>query len=532
MPPSSQNKSASRNLLIVSFSFVITLMTLIIIISVSEFKNTSVQLHEIVNVNNYKQKLVEEMHISAFKRVSSLQRMILLDDPFDQDDEAMFIDDQGGVFSKARHDLLKTRLNDKEITLLEEQAQYARITVPTIRRIVNLIREENIEQAQHLLKNELIPAQQIIFNDLSDLQKIQEENINQAFNSILLSQDFSRYYMLALGMIAAILSMIIALLTYKRVHLAEKLLSQEKERAQITLQNIVDGVITTDEQGLIDFINPTASALTGWYPGHAIGQPLLKVLDLTDTKQRQVCSSIDKFIHCDKDELILLSRDGERIAIEHSTSMLPSAVSTNQGVVVTFRNVTEARALTQTLSYQATHDPLTDLYNRKAFEDHLSKRISDSRNKDQTHILCFLDLDHFKQVNDTAGHVAGDELLIQVTRIFLKQVRNSDFLARIGGDEFAIVLENCDIEKALDITEDIRSEIHDYEFYWMDKLYQITVSIGIAVLDKNIYDITQVLEQADQACYLAKESGKNLIKVFVEDKKNKKEDQASRSGIS
>ncbi len=532
MPSSIQNKSTSRNLLIASFSFVITLMTLIIIISISEFKNTSVQLHEIVNVNNYKQKLVEEMHISAFKRVSSLQRMILLSDPFEQDDEAMFIDDQGSVFSRARQDLLKTRLNDKEIALLEEQARSARITVPTIRRVVNLIREENTEQAQNLLQNELIPAQLIIFNALSNLQKIQEDNINQAFDSILVSQDYSRYYMLALGMIAAILSMIIALLTYKHVRLAEKMLSKEKERAQVTLQNIVDGVITTDDQGLIDFINPTASALTGWHPGQAIGQPLLKVLNLTDTKQRQVCSSIDKFIHCDKKELILLSRDGERIAIEHSTSMLPSAPSLNQGVVVTFRNVTEARELKQSLSYQATHDPLTDLFNRKAFEDHLSKRIHDSRNKDQTHILCFLDLDHFKQVNDTAGHVAGDELLIQITRIFLKQIRNSDFLARIGGDEFAIVLENCDVEKALDITENIRSEINDYEFYWTEKLFQISVSIGITILDKKINNTTEILEQADQACYQAKEGGKNLIKVFVEDKKTKNEDQASRSGIN
>jgi len=529
MASSSQNKSTSRNLLIASFSFVITLMTLIIIISISEFKNTSVQLHEIVNVNNYKQKLVEEMHISAFKRVSSLQRMILLDDPFDQDNEAMFIDDQGSVFTKSRQNLLKTRLNDKEISLLEEQAQYARITVPTIRHIVNLIREEKTEQAQLLLQNELVPAQLVIFNALSKLQKIQEDNINQAFNSILLSQDFSRYYMLALGMIAAILSMIIALLTYQRVRLAEKMLSQEKERAQITLQNIVDGVITTDEQGLIDFINPTASALTGWHLGKAVGQPLLKVLNLTDAKQRQVCSSIDKFIHCDKDELILLSRDGERIAIEHNTSMLPSAATFNQGIVVTFRNVTEARELTQSLSYQATHDPLTDLHNRKAFEDHLVKQINDSRNKDQTNVLCFLDLDHFKQVNDTAGHIAGDELLIQITKIFLKNIRNSDFLARIGGDEFAIVLENCDIEKALDITEDIRSEIHDHKFNWMDKTYQISVSIGLTIYDKNADNITQLLEQADTACYLAKESGKNLIKVFTG---NKQVSQASRSGIS
>lgn len=510
-----QKNSNSKTLIMTSFSFVIILMTLIIFISVTEFKNTSRQLQQIVNVNNFKQRLVEQMHISAFKRVSSLQRMILLKDPFEQDREAMFIDDQGSVFAKARRDLIKTRLNDKEIDLLNQQSEYAQITVPLIRLIVNLIREEKTIRAQKLLHDELVPAQQIIFHALSQLQEIQEANINLAFEQILKEQNFSRYYMLGLGIAAAILSMMIALLTYKRVRQAEKQLSKEKERAQITLKNIVDGVITTNEAGVIDFINPTASALTGWQPQHAIGQPLLSVLNLTDVNMKQACSSIDDFIYCDKNELILLTRDGGQLAIEHNTSMLPSDNIYNKGIVVTFRNVTKERELTQTLSYQATHDPLTGLYNRMAFENNLSKHINDSRNKDQTHVLCFLDLDHFKQVNDTAGHIAGDELLIQITKIFLKNIRNSDFLARIGGDEFGLLLENCDTEKALDITEDIRHEIHNHVFKWQDTIYRISVSIGICIIDRQAESITQVLQQADQACYMAKEGGKNLIKIFT-----------------
>lgn len=525
-------RTNSRTLIITSFTFVITLMALIIIISISEFNNSSKQLQHIVNVNNYKQKLVEQMNTSAFKRVSSLQRMTLLDDPFEQDDEAMFIDEQGGIFTRARQNLLQTELNDREIALLNDQAQYARITVPTIRRIVNLVREEKKAQAELLIKTELVPAQQVIFKALSQLQQIQEDNIKSAFQTMMISQNFSRYYMLALGVMAAILSMIIALLTYKRVRVAEKLLSQEKERAQITLKNIVDGVITTSEQGNIDFINQTASALTGWQPDQAIGQPLLDVLNLTDSKQRQICSSIKDFIHCNKDELILLSRDGNKIAIEHNMATLPSENINNLGIVVTFRNVTEERALTQTLSYQATHDPLTKLYNRQAFEDHLLKQTTDERNLQQSNILCYMDLDSFKQVNDSAGHIAGDELLIEVSRIFSRHIRNSDFLARVGGDEFAIILENCDVDKALDITEDIRNEIHELEFNWTDKTYRIGVSIGITVIDRNAEDIYDIVEQADQACYLAKESGKNLIKVYAGEKIRDTISQASRSGIS
>lgn len=511
-----RNNTNSKTLILTGFSLVILLMALIIFISITEFESASKQLQNIVNVNNYKKKLVEEMHISAFKRVSSLQRMALLDDIFDQDDEAMFIDEQGSVFSIARQKLLMTKLNESETQLLARQAEFAQITVPIIRIITNLIRDEKTAQAQLLIKDELIPAQLVIFNALSKLQEIQEANINAAFSSMLNAQNFSRYYMFALGLIAAILSVFIALLTYRRVRFTEKLLSQEKERAQITLHNIVDGVITTDDTGLIDFINPTASALTGWQKTSAIGQPLLKVLNLTDTSMKQACSSIEDFTHCNKDELILITLENEQIAIEHNTSVLPSNSVHNKSLVITFRNVTAARELTQTLSFQATHDPLTGIYNRLAFEENLTKRINDSRNKNQSHILCFLDLDHFKQINDTAGHIAGDELLVELTKIFSKHIRNSDFLARIGGDEFAIVLENCDTEKALDITEDIRSEVDEFSFVWMGHQYHVSVSIGITIFNKYTTNLTQILEQADKACYQAKTGGKNIIKIFSE----------------
>jgi len=511
-----QKNSSSKTLILTGFSLVIILMALIIITGMSEFKRASQQLQEIVNVNNYKKELVESMHISAFKRVSSLQRMVLLQDAFDQDDEAMFIDEQGSVFTQARHKLLMTTLNQQEADLLVQQAEYAAITVPVIRHIVNLTRQGKIKEAHDKIQNELIPAQEILFKALSQLQKIQEKNIKYAFSSMLNAQTFSRYYMLGLGLAAAILSMMIAMLTYKRVRRAENQLSYEKERAQITLQNIVDGVITTDNKGKIDFINPTAAALTGWHQNLAIGQPLLTVLNLTDKKMNTCCSTIEDLAHYNVESTMLNTRDNKQIDIEFNTSSLPSDDLHVGGLVVTFQDVTKSRKLTQTLSYQATHDPLTGLYNRMAFEEKLEAHINDSRNRKQTHVLCFLDLDHFKQVNDTAGHVAGDELLVQLTKIFSRHIRNSDFIARMGGDEFAIILENCDTEKAFDITEDIRNDIDEYRFEWLDKNYRVSVSIGMAIINQDAKNITQVLSQADQACYLAKENGRNLIKIYTD----------------
>lgn len=506
----------SRSLILVGFTLVIILMTLIIFISLTEFKRASHQLHDIVNVNNYKKQLVESMHISAFKRVSSLQRMVLLKDAFEQDDEAMFIDEQGAVFTQARQKLLITNLNAQERKLLDEQAKFAQITVPVIRQIVAMTRTGDIKQALHLIQHKLIPAQLVIFKALSHLQKIQQENINNAFNSMQVSQTYSRYYMFGLGSTAAFLSILIAFLTYRRVHLAENQLSHEKERAQITLQNIVDGVISTDENGLIDFINPTAAALTGWPQQLAIGLPLLDVFKLKDLDLKTCCETSQDLLHCTKSSISLITRNNQQIAIEHNTSRLPSDALINKSLVITFQDVTKTRELTETLSYQATHDPLTGLYNRMAFEERLQNQISDARNKKQSNILCFLDLDNFKTVNDTAGHVAGDELLIQLTKIFSKHVRNSDFLSRMGGDEFAIILENCDTSRALDITEDIRQEIEDYRFTWLESDYHVSVSIGITVISQNAKNINQILSQADKACYLAKENGRNLIKLYTE----------------
>lgn len=512
------NSSSTKKLIITGFSLVIILMSIIIIISVTEFKYASKQLHDIVNVNNYKKTLVENMHISAFKRVGSLQRMILLTDAFEQDDEAIFIDEQGSIFTEARQNLLITKLNKTEIELLETQANSAQRTVPIIREVVNLIRQGQLTRAQDLIQNHLVPAQEIIFTALSQLEKIQEKNINNAFNSMLTTQNFSSYYMLSLGFMAGILSIIIAILTYKRVRNIEQQLSYEKERAQITLQNIVDGVITTNEKGLIDFINPTAVALTEWHQNLALGQPILDVLRIHDTTKNKFYTTTDEFVNDKNDSLTLLTRSQKKIAIEYNTALLPTSSLANKGLVVTFQDVTKARELTQTLSYQATHDSLTGLFNRSAFEEKLESRIKDSRNKKQSHILCFLDLDHFKYVNDNAGHVAGDELLIQLTRIFTKHVRNSDFLARMGGDEFAIILENCSTEKALDITEDIRHEIDHFRFYWLDKSYRVSVCIGITHITQDAKDNAEVLAQADKACYLAKENGRNLIKFYTDTK--------------
>ncbi len=165
------------------------------------------------------------------------------------------------------------------------------------------------------------------------------------------------------------------------------------------------------------------------------------------------------------------------------------------------------------IHFQATHDELTKLVNRKEFNHRLAEAFNTAKDNHENHALCFLDLDKFKTVNDSCGHKAGDELLIQLTRIIKNNIRSHDTLARIGGDEFGLLLEGCSLEKAIEITEGIVSLIKNYTFNWQHKKLHVGVSIGLVMIDRNTQDIEKTLSQADIACYAAKDMGRNQVHI-------------------
>lgn len=168
------------------------------------------------------------------------------------------------------------------------------------------------------------------------------------------------------------------------------------------------------------------------------------------------------------------------------------------------------KTLTQTLFHQASHDPLTELQNRRAFERNLNKIINDKKNN---YFLCFIDLDYFKTINDTCGHAAGDELLVSLSRILKNNVRAYDIVARLGGDEFAILIKNCRVGKALKIANTIRENINDLSYHWEGETFQLSASIGIAPKTTES-TTTDLLNSADIACSLAKSSGRNIVHLF------------------
>ena len=181
------------------------------------------------------------------------------------------------------------------------------------------------------------------------------------------------------------------------------------------------------------------------------------------------------------------------------------------------RDVTESRSMTRRLRHQATHDALTGLLNRYAFEQRVTQALIRARDEGVSHVLCYLDLDQFKVVNDTCGHVAGDALLKQLSTSLSTQVRRDDTLSRLGGDEFGVLLANCGIDIGQRIAEKIRAEIEEFRFSWGENTFRIGASIGLAVIDDSCTGLEDVLSAADTACYAAKERGRNCVQTHLRD---------------
>ena len=302
----------------------------------------------------------------------------------------------------------------------------------------------------------------------------------------------------------------------------EALLFQEKELAQVTLQSIGDAVITTDSQGRITYLNPPAEKLVGWSLAEAQGIHSDELLKIFHGNTRQPVESPimralkEQSIVGLPDNAVLIARDGTEYFIADSAAPICDRNGNLIGAVLVFHDVTASRKLAQQLSWYARHDNLTGLINRHEFESNVEKAIHSAQSDHEEHVLCYLDLDQFKVVNDTCGHPAGDELLRQVSVMLKQRVRAADLTARLGGDEFGLLLKNCGLGQGISIANQIREEVQDFRFIWQDKAFKIGVSIGLVLLTGQTRSYKQVLSAADAACYAAKNAGRNRVQVYYD----------------
>lgn len=303
-------------------------------------------------------------------------------------------------------------------------------------------------------------------------------------------------------------------------------LSREKELAQVTLASIGDGVITTDPEGRVRFLNPVAETLTGWHSDEAAGRRLDEVFHLVeDSTGRDRPLSVTQALHRDGElpeagpgrRRMLVRSDGQRFAVEHSAAPIRNAEGEVVGLVIVFQDVTDQRLLALQLAHQATHDALTGLLNRQAFDERIRALLAGGEDGGRHHCLLYMDLDQFKVVNDTCGHLAGDELLRRIAVLITEKVRDRDLVARLGGDEFGVLLPDCSLEPGHRIAERIHRAVTQYRFSWQDKRYAVGMSIGLVPIPTGEADMAQILSAADHACYVAKERGRNRIQLYQSD---------------
>jgi diguanylate cyclase (GGDEF)-like protein/PAS domain S-box-containing protein len=284
------------------------------------------------------------------------------------------------------------------------------------------------------------------------------------------------------------------------------------------LDAIPDAVLVTDARGNLDFLNRTAEELTGHRLMSARGLPIETVLPLVDAPDD--ASLTDRIAAClgqgaptEAWEVALSpAKDRERQTLDVSIGPLRNASGAITGAAIIARDVTRARHIAKELAHQATHDPLTGLVNRPEFERRLARALAGTEAGGGEHALCFLDLDGFKSVNDACGHLAGDELLRQLSRLMRDHMRARDTVARLGGDEFGVLLEHCGLARAARVAAKIRKAISDHRFTWGDTTHRVGVSVGIVPI-RGGGRPREILRAADSACYVAKRAGGNRVQV-------------------
>ena len=333
-----------------------------------------------------------------------------------------------------------------------------------------------------------------------------------------IQRDSSRHLAYQGGVVMLALFLLVVSLT--KVRETTNALFHEKELAEVTLHSIGDAVITTDAEARVEYLNPVAEEFTGWSNSEAIGRPLSEVVRLaTGFSHEPHENPVERCLREKRvvglaENTLLIRRDGKEYTIEDSAAPIHDVEGNIVGAVMVFYDVSDNHEPAHLLAHYAAHDALTGLANRREFERRLTKLLNRAKHKNEEHALCYIDLDQFKVVNDTCGHMVGDKLLRQLTYVLEQHVRDSDTLARLGGDEFGLLLKNCPLPRARQIAENIRRLVKEFRFVWEGKAFDGGCSIGLVPITADSISPAELLSEADAACYAAKEKGRNRVQVF------------------
>jgi diguanylate cyclase (GGDEF)-like protein/PAS domain S-box-containing protein len=510
-------KWRSKYLLFVSFGLLLVLLTALIASGLVRIESFNRQVKDLTESQSRKIASVSGLFLHNGQRSAMIDRMFAADSPGGR--EAAHARYRRAVegYTRAVEDLRGLPLAPAGAAAREEALAAAANTLAVGEQIVELLARGELATASELNLTQAVLTDSRL---QETLYLLLEANHGETAQAVAGANEGMRQGFLltgAGGLLALLAGAVIAILVIRVVANTEAKLEREKELAEVTLHSIVDGVLTTDASGRIEYMNPVAEQYLHWTNAEARGRQLSEVYRVVDERTARLIEPLPFTVQAAEEEpasVRLVDRNGRECPVRYSHAPIRGRDGTTHGMIVVFHDVSQIRAMAQQLTWQASHDALTGLVNRREFERRLKELIETARSQGREHALMFMDLDNFKAVNDTCGHSAGDELLRQLTVIMLSRMRGSDTLARLGGDEFGGLLESCPPEQALRIANAMRETVREFRFVWEGKTFNVGISIGLVPIAAESGDSERVLAVADACCYEAKNRGRDRVQVY------------------
>lgn len=301
-------------------------------------------------------------------------------------------------------------------------------------------------------------------------------------------------------------------------HSIDKRLRKQERLFSAILHSVNDGIVATDVDLKVSFMNPVAEEIIGWREAEAQGKPVSEIISLVDPRTKKDLILDEPAPMPERpiffSELAVRNATGQSLVVDGSLTRIHEKENSTDGFVLAIRDITEMKRMSETINYQASHDSLTGLSNREEFSYKLNELLRSLRASSARHALLVIDIDRFKAVNDTCGALAGDELLRQIASHIQANISRRDISARIGGDEFAIILMDCQLEDGVNVARRLQEAVEGRKFVWQTGVFPVSLSIGVVPLSSESEDTHAILAAADDACHLSKEEGGNKINIF------------------
>ena len=510
-----------RRALLAGFGLLLALLVAVSVLAVTRTEQTNRSLERIIQSQDVKTGLISTMFRIRRERSQILAELFAEEDPALRASAYQRYDALWVELMQVWRKLGDIQLNADERKVFEELKDSAEESRKVRDQVAELIVTGDMTSARQLFDAQA-GALEYIFQD--KLYQLLERSRSATTDVVDQARYAMRNALLLIGLVGALVVLaaaLVAALVTRQIRRTELALQLEKELAQVTLHSIGDGVITTDAAGKVEYLNPVAEQYTGWSTDEARGRPLAEIYRVIDERTGRGLETFENQPAVEPVDdtgaavsVRLVDRNGRECPIRYSHAPIRNWDGHALGMIVVFHDISQIRAMAQQLLWQASHDALTGLVNRREFERRLSGLIDTARGQAREHALMFMDLDNFKAVNDTCGHQAGDELLRQLTAVMLSRMRGSDTLARLGGDEFGALLETCPYDQAVRIANAMRETVREFRFVWEDKTFTVGVSIGLVPVTAESGNLNRVLSLADACCYDAKNKGRDRVHVY------------------